>query len=41
MPDGESATDVQGRALAFGKPLLHSLCNHFADAIANGGIIEH
>ena len=41
MPDGESAADVTGCALTVGKTLLHSLCNQFADAIANDWIIEH
>jgi hypothetical protein len=41
-PDGEIAADMIGATtLAFGKPLLRSLCNHCADAIANNRIIEH
>ena len=41
-PDGGTAADmIGGHDLAFGKPLLRSLCNHCADAIANNRTIEH
>src|ERR1700730_5187447 len=41
-PDGETAADMIGATtLAFRKPLLRSLCNHCADAIANNRTIEH
>src|SRR5580704_14694727 len=41
-PDGGTAAEHdRGHDLAFGKPLLRSLCNHCADAIANNRIIEH
>ena len=42
MTNGQIAADMIGTAtLAFANTLLHSLCNHFADAIANDCTIEH